>query len=152
MNATTRLDRSHEAHLHRAFTLGEQAAAKGNRPFGAVILSRDGVVLAEAENSTVTDDDIASHAEINAIRSICRAHGQDRLIGATAFTNYPPCPMCAGAMMRYGFARIVYGATWKAMQGVVSQQSAAFEADLEKMTSHAALPLQVLGPCLQEGT
>jgi tRNA(Arg) A34 adenosine deaminase TadA len=141
---------SDEEHLRRAIVLGEAAAVHGNRPFGAVLVGADGAVLAEAENSTVTDDDIASHAEINAIRSVCRGGRQDALIGATSFTNFPPCPMCAGAMMRFGFARIVYAADWDAMKGVVPTQSAAFGADLEQMTRHAERPLRVIGPCLGE--
>ena len=146
---TERITDAERTHLLRAIELGEAAHSKGNRPFGAVVVAADGSLLAEAENSTVTDDDIASHAEINAIRRICRAQAQDRLIGATAFTNFPPCPMCAGAMMRYGFAKIVYGARWETMVLGVPQQSAAFGIDLEKMTSHAALPLSVVGPSLE---
>jgi tRNA(adenine34) deaminase len=137
------------AHLRRAIALGEKALASGNRPFGAVVVASDGRVLAEAENTTVTENDIASHAEINAIRTVCGTGSQDRLIGATAFTNFPPCPMCAGAMMRFGFAKIVYGARWETMVRGVPQHSSAFSVDLEKMVSHAEMPLRVVGPCLE---
>src|SRR5436190_23494542 len=94
-------------HLHDAMELAASAARRGNRPFGAVIVGADGVALAAAENSTATDNDIAAHAEINAIRAVCRGAGQARLAGATIYASGEPCPMCAGAIIRFGLRRVV---------------------------------------------
>jgi tRNA(Arg) A34 adenosine deaminase TadA len=134
----------------QAVLLAERALAKGNRPFGAVIVGADGQVLAEAENTTITDHDFAAHAEVNAMREVCRLHGQDRLAGATAYTNCPPCPMCAGAMMRFGLRRIVYGTSWHVMKDRIPASSAVYGADLEKMLSAAEQPIELVGPCLDE--
>jgi tRNA(adenine34) deaminase len=137
-------------HLRRAIALGEAAHARGNRPFGAVVISAGGDVLAVAENSTVTDGDFVAHAEINALRAVCRTRGQDALIDAAVYTNFPPCSMCAGAMMRFGVAKIVYGADWAVMARGIPSQSVGFAVDLVGLTQCAERPLHVIGPCLQD--
>jgi tRNA(Arg) A34 adenosine deaminase TadA len=149
MDGAGDLSDDERAFLRRSVVLAGQAHAKGNRPFGAVIVAADGHVLAEAENATVTDNDIASHAEINALRHVCRTHGQQRLVGASAYGNAPPCPMCAGAMMRYGLRRIVFATGWDAMKTGLPTESVAFGADLTRMLSAAEMPIELIGPCLE---
>jgi tRNA(adenine34) deaminase len=119
-------------------------------PFGAVIVAADGRVLAEAENSTVVDKDIASHAEINAIRKVCTNGAQESLAGATIYTNCPPCPMCFGAIIRYGVSRVIYGASWAALGASLPSKSVAFAASLEKMAESASPAVVVIGPCLED--
>ena len=90
---TANLTATDIAHLHHATELAKAAAQRGNRPFGAVIVDRDGKPLAEAENSVLTDDDIAAHAEMNAIRIACRAGLQRQLAGATMYASGEPHDM-----------------------------------------------------------
>jgi tRNA(adenine34) deaminase len=137
--------------LRRTFDLAKSARDKGNMPFGAVFATPGGDVLAESENSTVVDEDIASHAEINAIRRICTSGGQASLAGATAYTNCSPCPMCFGAMIRYGVSKLVYGADYLNLSGAaLPANSVAYGASLTKMAESAYQPILVLGPYLEE--
>ena len=59
----------HTASSHMADALAEAraAAARGEVPVGAVIVSADGTVLARAGNRTRADNDPTAHAEIVAI-------------------------------------------------------------------------------------
>ena len=91
-------------------------------PFGAVIVAADGRVLAEAENSTVVDKDIASHAEINAIRKVCTNGAQESLAGATIYTNCPPCPMCFGAIIPVSYTHLD---VYKRQDNLLGHQSLA---------------------------
>ena len=44
-----------------------------------------------------TGNDPTVHAEIAAIRDAARAHGMERLSGATPYSYTEPCAMCAAA-------------------------------------------------------
>lgn len=134
-------------HLRAAMELAARAARRGNRPFGAVIVGADGVALAAAENSTATDDDIAAHAEINAIRAVCRDAGPARLAGAAIYASGEPCPMCAGAIIRFGLRRVVFGLPWSAVMPTLGPQAAAVHVAAGAITALAPHAITVIGPC-----
>src|SRR3546814_2139053 len=78
-----------------ALAEAKAAAARGEVPVGAVILSPDGVVLAQAGNRTLGDLDPTAHAEVVAIRAACERLGSERLAGCDLYVTLEPCPMCA---------------------------------------------------------
>ena len=92
--------------------LGEAAAAAaaGEVPVGAVIVARDGALLARAQNRMRREQDPTAHAEMLAIRAACAATGNERLADATLYVTLEPCPMCAGAIAQARLARLYYGA------------------------------------------
>lgn len=98
-----------EAHLRRAIALAHEARAKGQAPFGAVVLAPSGVVLAEAHNTVASTGDPTAHAELAAIREAGMRHGLEALAGATVYASTEPCPMCAAAAYNAGIGRIVFG-------------------------------------------
>jgi cytosine deaminase len=91
----------------------EQARAAGSRgevPVGAVVLARDGSLLAACGNRTEADRDAAAHAELLAMREAARALGSPRLVGCDLFATLEPCPMCAAAASLFRVRRLVFGA------------------------------------------
>ena len=95
--------------LRRAIALAGEARARGDGAFGAVLLAADGALLAEAGNRASTDRDPTAHAEMAAIRDAARAHGTERLAGATLYASTEPCAMCAAAAYVAGIGRVVFG-------------------------------------------
>ncbi len=85
-------------------------AALGDYPFGAVIV-RDGAVLARGRNLGTQQQDPTAHGEMVAIRNFLAAHGPDKLKGTTLYTSGESCPMCMGAIVWCGIARVVFGAS-----------------------------------------
>jgi tRNA(Arg) A34 adenosine deaminase TadA len=134
-------------HLQRAVELAVAAERRGNRPFGAVIVGANGKTLAAAENSVVTDDDIAAHAEINAVRQACRAGLQRELAGATIYASAEPCPMCAGAILRFGLSRIVYGRSWQNMAPTLGAQAELVHVASRDVAALGPRKVAVIGPC-----
>ena len=102
-------------YMDLALRHAEDAFARGDWPVAAVIV-RDGVVLATGENRQNTEGDVTWHAEFEAIRTVARAHGAERVAGATVYTTMEPCPMCAGAMKLAGIRRLVLGARHAALR------------------------------------
>jgi tRNA(Arg) A34 adenosine deaminase TadA len=143
----TTLTAADRTHLQRAGELAVVAERRGNRPFGALIVGANGKTLAAAENSVVTEDDIAAHAEINAVRQACRAGLQRELAGATIYASAEPCPMCAGAILRFGLSRIVYGHSWQSMATTLGAQAELLHVASRDIAALAPRKVEVIGPC-----
>lgn len=92
-----------------ALKQAENAAAAGEVPIGCVIV-RDGAVLAQAANRTLTDRDPTAHAEILAIRQAAAAIGSERLVDCDLYVTLEPCTMCAAAISFARIRRLYYGA------------------------------------------
>ncbi|MEM6441892.1 MAG: nucleoside deaminase [Pseudomonadota bacterium] len=86
------------------------AAARGETPVGAVLLTPSGDVAARAGNRTRELSDPTAHAEILALRAACAAAGSERLPGHVLYVTLEPCAMCAAALAAARIARVVYGA------------------------------------------
>ena len=89
-----------------------EEAALGDDPyfFGAVIV-RDGEVQARGRNLWNQQQDPTAHAEMVAMRRFLAAQGIEKLKGTTLYTSGESCPMCMGAIVWCGIARVVYGAS-----------------------------------------
>ena len=104
--------------MRLALSEAEAAAARGEAPVGAVVVSPDGVVIARAGNRTVELSDPTAHAELLAIRDACRVAGSERLEGYDLYVTLEPCAMCAAAISFARLRRLCYGAADEKMGGV----------------------------------
>jgi tRNA(adenine34) deaminase len=86
------------------------AAAEGEVPVGAVVVSASGEELGRGRNRREQDQDPLAHAELLAIAAAARRLGSWRLVGATLYVTLEPCAMCAGALVVSRVERLVYGA------------------------------------------
>jgi tRNA(adenine34) deaminase len=84
------------------------AAAAGDVPVGAVIVSDEGKLIGRGHNRRELDRDPTAHAEIVALREAAQALGIWR-VEATMFVTHEPCTMCAGAAVNARIKRLVYG-------------------------------------------
>ncbi|WNK00017.1 nucleoside deaminase [Thalassospiraceae bacterium LMO-JJ14] len=87
-----------------------KAAGRGEVPVGAVLVSADGRVLAQAGNRVEADADPTAHAEMLVIREAARATGSPRLGDCDLFVTLEPCAMCAQAMSLARIRRLVFAA------------------------------------------
>lgn len=98
-------------HVRRAIALAHEARARGDRPFGAVLLAGTPLeVLAEGGNRVTSSGDIRAHAELDAVEAARTAGLADRIAGGTMVASGEPCPMCAAGMVWAGIDRIVFAA------------------------------------------
>jgi tRNA(adenine34) deaminase len=138
-------------HLRRAIELSASTAARGNRPFGAVVASTGtGRVLAEAWNDNAETGDCTAHAEVNALRIASKAHPRSALAGATIYASGEPCVMCAGAIFWSGIRRVVFGIDAVRLRTFRELQAGAGDLELSCREVFAASsePFTVLGPAL----
>ena len=97
------------AFMRQALALAREAAAAGEVPVGALLVSQ-GIIIGRGFNAPICNHDPTAHAEIQALRAAGKALGNYRLPGCELYVTLEPCAMCVGAMLHARIARLVYGA------------------------------------------
>lgn len=97
-------------HLQRCIELAKIALEKGDEPFGSVLVSADGEVLAEDHNH-VAGGDHTQHPEFALARWAAANMTPEERSHATVYTSGEHCPMCAAAHGWVGLGRIVYASS-----------------------------------------
>ena len=95
--------------LRQAVDLATENAAAGQLPFGALV-ARAGEVLGIGVNTALRDSDPSAHAEVAAVRNVCRELGTLDLTGAEVYSSCEPCPMCRAVAATAGIAVIWFAA------------------------------------------
>ena len=138
-------------YLRQAIVWSCRARARGNPPFGAVVISAQGEVLSEAYCNTIETGDCTGHAETNALRQISARVDRDTLAQATLYTSAEPCVMCAGAICWSGIGRVVFGidaARLHAMQGERTRQAQAAALSGRDVLAASSRFIECIGPAL----
>ncbi|MGM0826019.1 MAG: nucleoside deaminase [Pseudomonadota bacterium] len=134
------LDDQEAAHIARAVALAEEALEAGDEPFGSVLVSGEGEVLAEDRNR-IAGGDSTQHPEFALARWAAQHMTPEARARATVYTSGEHCPMCAAAHGWVGLGRIVYASS--------SEQLSRWLADLGVAPPPVAtLPIQQIVPGL----
>ena len=80
-------------------------------PFGAVIIDKEGNIIANGNNKVIKEKDPTQHAEIVAIREACKKLNTYDLSEYTLYTSCEPCPMCLSAIIWANIKNVYYGCT-----------------------------------------
>ncbi|HET8680010.1 MAG TPA: nucleoside deaminase [bacterium] len=142
-----------DAHfMELALKQAEAAVSKGQTPFGAVVVDRDGRLIGEGHNTVRADLDPTAHGEVVAIRDAWRRVGaSQRLAGTTLYTSCEPCLLCSFVITQIGISRVVFAA-----RGVdVPTYKPLLGADLTKVAAWVNAqpgwaPLEVVGDFMRE--
>jgi tRNA(Arg) A34 adenosine deaminase TadA len=128
--------------LRRCVELAQEALEAGDEPFGSVLVSGDGAVLAEERNRIHTAADPTQHPEFLLAHWAARNLTPEERAAATVYTSGEHCPMCAAAHGWVGLGRIVYATS--------SEQLAAWRKELGAVPPAVApLPVQKVLPGIE---
>ena len=143
---------SDEEQLRRAFEVAERAEARGNHPFGAILVGPDGEVLLEAENGYLPDGDMTAHAERLLATAASKAFEPEELAECTVYSSAEPCAMCAGALYWTGIGRVVYGLSESRLKEMTGDHAENPTLDLPCRTVFGAgqRKVEVVGPLLED--
>jgi tRNA(Arg) A34 adenosine deaminase TadA len=151
--AEAALDERDGRYLRKAIVWSHAARRRGNRPFGAIIVSAEGEVLAEAYCNTAETGDVTGHAETNAVRLLAeRGLSREALAGATLYSSAEPCVMCAGAIFWSNIGRVVFGIDAERLRFFRGERQDQRDAvlscrDVFEASPH---PIECIGPALLE--
>jgi cytosine deaminase len=96
--------------MRSALEEARAAGARGEVPIGAVIVDASGAVVSRQGNRTRELADPTAHAEILAIRDVCRQRGTQRIDDVDLYVTLEPCAMCAAAISFARIQRLYYAA------------------------------------------
>ena len=92
------MQKFNEVFMLKAFEQAKIARKLNEVPVGAVIVMNN-KVIGKGYNKVIQDLNIASHAEINAIRDASNFLQNFRLVGCHLYVTLEPCHMCAKAIV-----------------------------------------------------
>ncbi|NNC92464.1 MAG: nucleoside deaminase [Acidimicrobiia bacterium] len=140
-----------EAHLRRAIEVSVAAREHGNHPFGAVLVDAAGQIVAEAENTVVTDRDVTAHAETNLVRRGGSNRPATELAGFTLYSSCEPCAMCSGAIFWAGIGRVVFALSVESLLRFFDDRP---DTPINRIGSRRLLTpgdgVEVMGPALED--
>jgi tRNA(Arg) A34 adenosine deaminase TadA len=139
----------HEAHMREVFAVARRARAHGNRPFGALLVAGNGAVLAAAENSQVTDEQVFAHAEMNLLHRAVQQFTPDVLATSTLYTSAEPCAMCAGAIFWSGISRLVYGLSGDRLHQMSGFSPQMLVASARDVLARTGRQVEIIGPIFE---
>jgi tRNA(Arg) A34 adenosine deaminase TadA len=119
---TAEVTEADRPHLRRCVELATEAVEAGDFPFGSVLVTADGTVLAEDRNRELSEGDPTRHPEFALARWAATNMTPPERAAATVYTSGEHCPMCAAAHGWVGLGRIVYASS--------SEQTSSWMAEL----------------------
>jgi tRNA(Arg) A34 adenosine deaminase TadA len=135
--------------MREVFAIARRARARGNRPFGALLVAGNGAPIAAAENSQVTDEQVLAHAEMNLLHRAVKDFTPDVLWTSTLYTSAEPCAMCAGAIFWSGVSRLVYGLSGDRLHQLSGFSPQVLVSSARDVLTKAGRQVQVVGPVLE---
>ncbi|MFO1351079.1 MAG: nucleoside deaminase [Gammaproteobacteria bacterium] len=136
----------HHLFMREAIKESQAAVARGNQPYGAVLVHQ-GNIIARGQNSEVTDRDITGHAELNLVREAFRRFPAETLAHSTLYASTEPCAMCAGSIYWAGIGAVVYGCGTRAAGQLTGE---AFTIPCAEIFARGGRQIVVTGPLLQD--
>ncbi len=140
--------KNHIDYLKRAVDISKEARAKGNTPFGALLVDKAGNIIMEQGNIEITDKICTGHAEATLAARASHQYSKDFLWDCTLYTTAEPCAMCAGAVYWANIGCLVYGMTERRLLQLTgsNEQNPTFDLPCRDVFSKGQKEITVLGP------
>jgi tRNA(Arg) A34 adenosine deaminase TadA len=132
--------------LRRCVALAAEAAARGDDPFGSVLVDARGQVLAERANLVHTHRDNTAHPELMLASWACQHMTPEERAAATMYTSGEHCPMCAAAHVWAGIGRLVFVLSSEQI-GALLGPGPAIAVTARELIARSNVAVAVEGPC-----
>lgn len=128
--------------MNLAVEQANESVKCGGGPFGAVIVDKNNMVIAQTHNEVVLSCDPTAHAEIQCIRSACNRLRTHDLSGCTIYSTCEPCSMCLSAIYWAHIDRVVYGNTREDAKEIGFDDSFIYEEVSKPLTQRSKPMIQ----------
>ncbi len=133
-------------HLGRCVDLAAEAAERGDDPFGSLLVSGTGEVLAERRNRVVSSGDRTGHPELDLASWASINLTPQQRADATMYTSGEHCPMCAAAQVWTGIGRLVYVLSAEQIRDA-SSATTVIDLTAREVIERSTASVVVEGPC-----
>ena len=100
----------HIDYMELALNEAIKADKKNEVPVGAIIVNKNGEIIAKAHNLVETNNNSTCHAEKLVIEKALKVIGSRFLGDCDIWVTLEPCVMCAGLIKQTRIRRLYYGA------------------------------------------
>ena len=114
-----------------------------------MLVAGNGAVLAVAENSQITEEQILAHAEMNLLHRAVKDFTPDVLATSTLYTSAEPCAMCAGAIFWSGISRLVFGLSGDRLHQMSGYSPNMLVASARDVLDRAGREVEIIGPIFE---
>jgi len=90
-----------------AITEAKKGLEEGGIPIGSVIVYEN-QILGSGHNKRIQQSSVVLHGEMDALENAGRQPASVYK-NCTLYTTLSPCPMCTGAILLYGIAKVIIG-------------------------------------------
>ena len=97
-----------ESAMRLAIAEAKKAREEGDLPYGAVIVTADGQLVASCHDMVARTGDPTRHGEIDVVRLAIARRGSN-LAGCVLVSTTEPCCMCSGAAWYAGIQTVAFG-------------------------------------------
>ena len=87
------------------------AAKKNEVPIGAVVVSKEGIVIGRGHNQVMQKKSQHAHAEVLALEEAGKSNDDWRMNGCTLYVTLEPCKMCYSLVQLSRCEALVFGAS-----------------------------------------
>ncbi len=138
----------HIKYLKEALEVSKESRAKGNTPFGAVLVDADGKVVLKQGNAEGDTHDATAHAELTLASRASKMFDKKCLWECTLYTTVEPCPMCTGGIYWANIGTIVYGLSEERLLDLTGSddKNPTFNMGAEKVVAAGQKDIKVIGP------
>tara|TARA_B100001059_G_scaffold179836_1_gene180527 strand:- start:3934 stop:4389 length:456 start_codon:yes stop_codon:yes gene_type:complete len=105
--------------MKRAIDLAKECINDEEVPVGAVIV-KHGKIIGEGKNRVIHENDVTSHAEINALRDASKNIKNYRLNDCSMYVTLEPCHMCAKAIVDARLDSLIFASSEPKTGSVIS--------------------------------
>lgn len=136
--------------MRRALAQAERAKRAGELPYGAILVDRDGKILAETHDEVAARGDPTAHAELLAVQRAAAIRGPD-LRGCRLYSTAEGCAMCMTAAWLAGLSGVVYGASMTEIKALRPDALDEVGIAAAELATRFARPIEVrVGPLHQD--
>lgn len=114
----------HKGLMLRAIELALSNAHNNNRPFGAVIVGKDGHIISEGISGSKSYDDPTAYAEINAIRAAVNKLGRADLSGYSIYCSAEPTMLGKVLIQSVSITHVYYSLSQDDIPGLKEAEEA----------------------------
>jgi len=136
--------------VREVIAIAETAQSRGNRPFGALLVSADNEVLGAAGNTQFEEAQVLAHAEMNLLRQAVQDYDSETLAGATLYTSAEPCAMCCGAIFWSRVSRLVFALSTQRLHEITRASERMLKVTSPDVLHRGGRTIEILGPVLEE--
>lgn len=136
----------HFPYIRECIRLAEASKHNGNHPFGSVLVHK-GEILLRAQNSVISENDLAQHPESILARAGASKYDVGFLANCTLYTSTEPCAMCTGAIYWSGIGHIVFACS---AEKLYEFASGGLHIACREILKQGERKIEVIGPILED--